>query len=67
MSAAYRAQGVLDDAALALLANELWTVLDLAGSLVSEAGLLAALPCTPAVLTLDVTGCAPPPHVILLC
>ena len=53
-----RMQGVLNDTALLLLANELWTVLDVAGTPVTEAGLLAAVPQTPGVQTLDITGCA---------
>ena len=48
----------MNDTALLLLANELWTILDVAGTPVTEAGLLAAVPQTPGVQALDVTGCA---------
>ena len=50
-------QGVLDDTALQLLANELWDLLDVSSTSVSEAGLLAAVAHTPLLHTLDVTGC----------
>ncbi len=52
-------QGLLDGAALALLADEEWLRLDLAGcSMVDDAALKMALPQLPSLQALNLSGCS---------
>ena len=53
----FLAQGLLTDAALAMLVDSSWTSLDISGSCVTDAGLQTALQTTPHLLSLDLTGC----------
>lgn len=53
----FLAQGLLTDAALAMLVDSSWTSLDISESCVTDAGLQTALQTTPHLLSLDLTGC----------
>lgn len=53
----YLAQGLLTDAALAMLVDSSWTSLDVSESCVTDTGLQTALQTTPHLLSLDLTGC----------
>ena len=53
----FLAQGLLTDAALAMLVDSSWTSLDISESCVTDTGLQTALQTTPHVLSLDLTGC----------
>lgn len=50
-------QGLLTDAALAMLVDSSWTSLDISESCVTDAGLQTALQTTPHLSSLDLTGC----------
>ncbi|DBA86040.1 TPA: hypothetical protein ACH3X1_005568 [Trebouxia sp. C0004] len=50
-------QGLLTDAALAVLVDSSWTSLDISESCVTDTGLQTALQTTPHLLSLDLTGC----------
>lgn len=51
-------QGLVTDGSLKMLADDEWSVLDLAGcSLLSDGGVLEALAHTPRLRALDVSGC----------
>ncbi|KAL0036758.1 hypothetical protein WJX79_008838 [Trebouxia sp. C0005] len=52
-----RRQGLLTDAALAMLVDSSWTSLDISESCVTDAGLQTALQTTPHLSSLDLTGC----------